>query len=65
MSADPSTRPRPRRGGVTLAVLVDVVRSAWWTRNWIVALVVLLVILAALTATVGQTVLPWGIYAGL
>lgn len=59
------TELRRRRGGVALTVLVDVVRDAWHTRNWIVAAVLLLTIAAVIAAFVGHAVLPWAIYPAL
>ena len=60
------TQPIQRsRGGPTLTVIVDLIRSAWWTRNWIIAIAIVLAIAAAIAAVVGQTVLPWAIYPAL
>lgn len=54
-----------RRGGAVWIVLSDLVRDAWWTRNWLVATAVVLAVLAAVLAVFGQTVLPWTIYPAL
>lgn len=56
---------RRRRGPSVWIVLVDLVRDALWTRNWMVAIVVVLTAVAAILAFVGQTVLPWTIYPAL
>lgn len=54
-----------RRGGPTLTVIVDLFRDAAWTRNWLILVAVIISVLAALAALVGQTVLPWTIYPAL
>ena len=62
-----STNPRVRRrfGGPTVAILVDFLAQARATRNWLVLIVVVVAIVAAITAFVGQTVVPWAIYPAL
>ncbi|MFM7069769.1 MAG: hypothetical protein ACKOYM_09965 [Actinomycetes bacterium] len=54
-----------RRGGPTLNMFFDVIADAWWTRNWFVAVVLVMGVLAAVLAFVGQSVLPWAIYPAL
>lgn len=54
-----------RRGGATFIVLVDLVRDAWWTKNWVAALALLLTIVAVVAAFVGHSVVPWAIYPAL
>lgn len=56
---------RRRRGGPTLNLIVDLVQSAWWTRSWFVLVILVLGVVAAVAAFVGQTVLPWAIYPAL
>lgn len=56
---------RRRRGGPLVAVAVDVVRDAWWTRSWSVLVVLVLVLAAALLGTAGQAAVPFVVYGGL
>jgi len=58
-------RLRRRRGGPVWIVVLDLFRDAWWTRNWFVAVVLVLSVVAALVALFGQTVLPIAIYPAL
>jgi hypothetical protein len=54
-----------RRGGPAWAVAVDVVRSGRSSGSWLISIVVVLVLLAAVIAAVGHSVLPWLIYPAL
>lgn len=54
-----------RRGGATWNMLTDVLADAWWTRNWLVFIILVVGVVAAVAAFVGQTVLPWAIYPAL
>lgn len=56
---------RPRRGGPTLNVIMDVIGQARVTRNWIVLILIVAAAAAAAAAFFGQTVLPWAIYPAL
>lgn len=56
---------RRRRGGPTVQIIADVVHNARTTRGWLVLLVLVLTVVAAAAAFVGQTVLPWAIYPAL
>ena len=51
-----------RRGGPTLNMIVDIFQNARWTKTWIILLILVITISAAVAAFVGQTVLPWAIY---
>jgi hypothetical protein len=54
-----------RRGGPSWNMFMDLLADAWWTRNWFITVVLLLCVVAAMLAFVGQTVLPWAIYPAL
>ena len=56
---------RRRRGGPTLNIVTDIIGNAWWTRSWIVLIMIVITIVAVSAAFVGQTVLPWAIYPAL
>lgn len=56
---------RRRRGGPTWQMLIDVLADAWWTRSWLVLVVLILTVVAAMVAVAGQTVVPWAIYPAL
>jgi hypothetical protein len=55
-------RLRRRVGGPTWHVIVDVVRQARSTRNWLILALLVVAVVAALSAVFAQTVLPWAIY---
>ena len=57
--------PRHRFGWPALIVLVDLVREAWWSRNALLALALLLAAVAVAAAFVGHAVVPWAIYPAL
>ena len=65
MSTTPPRELRRRTGGPTYHMVVDVLRNAWWTRNWFLLVVLVLAVGAAVVAFVGQTVVPWAIYPAL
>lgn len=56
---------RRRAGGPTLNLLLDLFGQARTTRNWLVLVMIVVAAAAALSAFVGQTVLPWAIYPAL
>ena len=54
-----------RRGGPTLAVAVDLVRHARHTRNWVVLVVALAIVLAIALGATSQAAVPFLVYGGL
>jgi hypothetical protein len=56
---------RRRRGGLLLAVFVDVWRDAWQNRGWAVLAVTLLTVVAVAIGTAGQAAVPFLVYGGL
>lgn len=57
--------PERRRGAPFVIVASDLVRHALRTRSWILVVVVLLAVLAAVLVVVGQVTLPYAIYPAL
>ena len=57
--------PVRRRGGLGLAMAVDLLRDAWWTRRWITLLVVVLVAVSLAIGTTAHYAVPWMVYGGL
>lgn len=57
--------PRARSGPAAMWVTIDLVRSAWRTRNLFGLLVVVTVLLAAALALAVKVVLPWAVYPAL
>lgn len=58
-------RPQRRHLGPTFAVTIDLVRQAKANGHWLVPLVVIAALAAALLAVIGQTIVPWLIYPAL
>ncbi len=56
---------RRRRGGATASTLTDLLRSAAWTRNWLVLVLILAALLAVILAAATQTVVPWVVYPAI
>ena len=46
-------------------MVVDVIRSAAWSRNWVLLLVLVAAILATVLATATQAIVPWVVYPAL
>lgn len=43
----------------------DLLADAWWTRGWLLLVVLVLTIVAAAVAVAGQVVVPWAVYPAL
>ena len=57
--------PTPRRLGPTAQVAVDLFHEARATRSSFVAIAVMLTIIAASIAFLGQSILPWLLYPAI